>query len=366
MEKIPSYEPEPVKPSPKKLKKEKKGRGRWILLGILLILIFGGLGVWLGVNKGVSIRLVEFEKLKIQKATMQFELGEIDLAEGRLDVARKRFENVLELDGNFPGLREKLTELEVAKAMLATPTISVTSTATLAPTPDTQNQEQRFAQAQDYLKTGNWQAALDTLDVLRSTDLQYQSVAVDGMYYMAYRNRGVNKIISEGNLEGGIYDLALAAQYGPIDKEAGSYSQAAKYFQTGSAFWEVDWKQAAYYFSQVYASLPNLRDGSNFSATERYRLAAIGYGDDLMEEGKVCEAVDQYVIASGLGGNENFQATLAAAQLKCSPPTSTPQATSAVTETPGTVVNTEVVSATEAPTAEVTVETPAADAGSGE
>ena len=53
-----------------------------------------------------------------------------------------------------------------------------------------------------------------------------------------------------GKLEGGIYDLSLAEQYGPIDKEAAGYRQAAKYYLTASAFWKVDWPKAADYFSQ--------------------------------------------------------------------------------------------------------------------
>ena len=57
---------------------------------------------------------------------------------------------------------------------------------------------------------------------------------------------------------------------------------------------------------------------------ERYRMSAIGYGDQLMVELKYCEGYQQYAIAATLGGDTAFQATLSAAQLLCSPPTATP------------------------------------------
>ncbi len=344
METNPLDETKPVAVPPKtnkKIKKDKTPRGRWIFLGILIILVFVGVGIGLGIRQGVNLRITQYSKEVIQAATTQFKLGEVDLAAGRLESATKRFNYVVDIDPEFPGLMEKLAQIEVAKAMLATPTISVTSTPTLAPTPDLQSQEERLAQAKDYLRNGNWQAALDTLNVLRKEDINYHSVEVDGMYYLAYRNRGVDKILKEGKLEGGIYDLSLAEQYGPIDKEAASYSQAAKTYLTASAFWEVDWPKAAQYFSQVYASMPNLRDGSNWTAMERYRMSAIGYGDQLMLELKYCEGAEQYAIASTLGGDAVFQSTLTAAQLLCSPPTSTPLPAATLENTAEAPVSTE-------------------------
>ncbi|MBI9049241.1 MAG: hypothetical protein JEZ00_07470 [Anaerolineaceae bacterium] len=354
MDTIPNdKETQPVTVPPKKAKKEKKGRGLAIFLGVLIIILIAGVGVWFGYGEGIRNRLLAAEKLEIQQATTQFQLGVIDLAEGRLDTARKRFEHVLEIHPEYPGLTEKLAELEVAKARLATPTIAVTSTPTLEPTADLQNQEQRFAQAQEYLKGGNWQAAIETLNALRKVDIEYHAVEVDGMYYLAYRNRGVDKILLEGKLEGGIYDLALAEQYGPIDKEANAYRQAASYYLTGSGFWQVDWPQAVYYFSQVNSSMPNLRDGSNWTATERYRQSLIGYGDQLVNEEKYCDARDQYAIAATLGGDDSFYATATAVYLICSPPTSTPAPTTAATES--TPETTEEPPVTE-PTPTATIE----------
>jgi tetratricopeptide (TPR) repeat protein len=354
MDTNPNNETQPVNIPPKKEKKAgkaKKGRGLWIFLGILIILLIAAVGGYFGYGEGIRIRLLQSEKVEVLQATTQFQLGLIDLQEGRLDTAQKRFEYVLEIHPEYPGLLDKLAELEVAKAKLATPTPMMTATATLEPTQDLQNQEQRLAQAQDYLNSSNWQAAIDTLNALRTEDITYHAVEVDGMYYLAYRNRGVDKIVSQGKLEGGIYDFALAEQYGPIDKEAVAYRQAASYYLTGSGFWQVDWPQAVYYFSQVYASMPNMRDGSNYSAAERYRQSLIGYAEQLVNEGQYCEAEAQYAIAVAIAGNsESVYADATAVHLVCSPPTSTPAPATATSDVPVETTEETGESPTETPT----------------
>jgi len=42
------------------------------------------------------------------------------------------------------------------------------------------------------------------------------------MLFISLRQRGVDKIWKEGDLEGGIYDLALAARFAPLDVQASS------------------------------------------------------------------------------------------------------------------------------------------------
>ena len=154
METNPLDETKPVSVPPKsnkKIKKDKTPRGRWIFLGIIIILVFIGIGVGLGIRQGVNLRISQYSKEVIQAATTQFKLGEVDLAAGRLDSATKRFNYVVDIDPEFPGLMDKLAQIEVAKAMLATPTISFTATPTLVPTADLQNQEETFGASERLL-----------------------------------------------------------------------------------------------------------------------------------------------------------------------------------------------------------------------
>ena len=60
------------------------------------------------------------------------------------------------------------------------------------------------------------------------------------------------------DLEGGIYDLAIAAKFGPLDTEANSAREWARLYIVGLSFWEVHPEQAVFYFGQVASSAPYL------------------------------------------------------------------------------------------------------------
>jgi hypothetical protein len=137
----------------------------------------------------------------------------------------------------------------------------------------------------------------------------------------------VEKIWGEGNLEGGIYDLALAARFGPLDSQAYSARDLARLYLFGSSFWEVYPDQAVFYFSQVAAAAPGLRDASGWTASQRYREALIQYGDQLMTKESWCEAQKQYELALSMGADATLEEKTRNAILKCSPPTETPTST---------------------------------------
>jgi len=86
-----------------------------------------------------------------------------------------------------------------------------------------------------------------------------------------------------------------------------------------------------YYFGQVAAAAPGLRDASGWTASERYRASLIQYGDLLSSQNDWCMAQEQYEIAYSIGADATLQATIQEVTLKCSPPSPTPELT---TETP--------------------------------
>ena len=94
------------------------------------------------------------------------------------------------------------------------------------------------------------------------------------MLYVALRNRGVEKISKQADLEGGIYDLALAERFGPLDLDARGWREWSQWYIRGASFWEVDWAKSISYFSQVAPIAPNLRDASGWTASDRYRIAS--------------------------------------------------------------------------------------------
>lgn len=287
----------------------------WALMGVVALAIAALLSAVGGYGSGISLRKEAEATQKALVAQEQFQLGLQDMEAGRYDLARQRFEYVIRLDPNYPGVTEKLADVLLYLNTTATP--SPVPSPTPSPTPDLRTVQELFTQAQQHLANQEWSAAIDTLLSLRKADPNYQAVWVDDMLYVAFRSRGKDKILKEGDLEGGIYDLTMAEQFGPLDADSKSLQTWARLYITGASFWELDWAQAVYYFAQVAPAMPNLRDGSGWTATERYRLALIGYGNSLADQKEWCAAAEQFQAALSLGADTRAEEALNQALQKC-------------------------------------------------
>ncbi len=254
---------------------------RWILAGIFVFILIVALGGYLGLRDAQSTINAERTQQAAVEAVIQFRMGEDDLAALRCGTAIQRFQYVARVNPEYPGLQENLVAAQICSGGTATPTVAVAPTVT--PTPDNRQGEELYAEAQALLRSEDWNLLLDTLDSLRKNDPEFNAVEVDGMYYIALRNRGVDRILVQGDLEGGIFDLNRAEKYGPLDAEADAYRNWASWDITGLSFWEINWGQAVYYFNQVAVAAPNLWDGSYY-AQDRLATAQVGYAGELIEQ----------------------------------------------------------------------------------
>lgn len=343
-----SLSPEEVKsegqsPAPTAKPRERSRRMRLIFLAIAGLLLVAVLSAWGGYQSGISQRLDLEAAMIADAARQQYNLGLEDVEAGRYEVARQRFEYVINIDPGYPGVTEQLAQVLLAMNTTATPTPAPTPT--LTPTPDLRGEEkieELFLEARAFLLDRMWTEAIDTLLTLRKEAPDYQAVKVDGMLYTALRNRGVHRILNEGDLESGSYDLALAEGFGPIDVEADSYRQWAEWYGTGMSFWELDWGEASNYFGLLVQVAPNLRDASNITATERFRVSALHHADFLAANGHYCAAQEKYQAVLNLGANPLVEPTANWAGRLCAegesvteePPPQQPPAETA-TPTPG-------------------------------
>ena len=286
-----------------------------VLLSLAALLVIAGASAYGGYLSGIEQR-TSLEATQVHREVAeQFELGLQDVNSGRYEVARQRFEYVIQLDPGYPGVTDQLALVLLELNTTATPT--AVPTPTLTPTVDLRGAEELFSQAQVLLADERWSEAIETLLKLRKDEPSYQAVKVDSMLYVALRNRGVQRILAEADLEGGTYDLALAERFGPLDVEASNMRTWADLYVTGASFWELDWAQAVNFFGQLVPVAPNLRDSSNLTATERYRLATIKYGDFLAENGEWCDALAQYEAALTLGSDPEVESTAASVAREC-------------------------------------------------
>lgn len=294
----------------------------WALFSGGAILIISMLGALRGYQDGMNA-YKKWEASEItQRIQEQYQLGVQDFEAGRFDLARQRFEYVMAHAPGYPGVADKL--VEVIQILSATATFTpLPPTPSTTPTRDLRPVEELFSQAQSYFDNSDWNGVLETLVALRKEDIFYRVVEVDRLIFLSLRNRGINKIQLESNLEGGMYDLALAERFGPLDAEAVTYRNLARLYVIGSSFWEVHPEQAVYYFGQVASAAPYLRDASGWTARERYRAVLLQYGDQLVRNGDWCNAQTQYALATSIRTDLTIEVTATYVGVQCSPPTAT-------------------------------------------
>ncbi|MBN2044616.1 MAG: hypothetical protein JW757_06325 [Anaerolineales bacterium] len=297
LEEIITTEDEPLDEKPAK---EKRPIWRIVGFGILAIIVLGILGGLGGYFTAISDRETYADSVISTEIADQFLLGLIEFERGQFETARQRFEYILKIDPSNPAAREKLTEtLLKLNENDALPT--AIPTPTLTPTPDSRNQEELFDSALAFRDAKNWDALIETLDALRFQDPSFRAIEIDGLYYLAYRNRGMQRILVEGNLEGGIFDLNRAELFGLLDVEATNYRDWAKSYITGVSFWELDWDMVVKYFSPLAISAPYLSDSNYFTSQDRLATAQVEVNLADLETaryrysvGKWCEAYDLY------------------------------------------------------------------------
>jgi tetratricopeptide (TPR) repeat protein len=323
MQPIKEEDTQPLKPV------KKAPRWRSILLTILGVLILLALGGYGGYQNGIGIRKNAAAQVINTQLTEQFKLALVDEQFGRFDEARQRLEFIIQNNPGFPGAQN-----ELAKVLVQMQIPTSTPTPTLTPTPDMRGEQALFASAQQLITAGDWPNALAALDQLRKQDSTFNASQVDGMYYFALRNYGVDMILKQGNLEGGIYQLTLAERFAPLDRDASGLREGARAYIQASSFYGVDWKSAVDNFAPVANSWPSLWDGT-MTSSQRYYNSLMRYGDQLFSHQDYCGAVTEYQLAQAYGNldadaakgfNQSFQ--------QCYPATDTPGPTVVPTSTP--------------------------------
>jgi tetratricopeptide (TPR) repeat protein len=314
---------------------KKSSRWRSILIGVLGFLLLIGLGGFSGYSSGITVRKAAKDEIVSQQLSEQYTLALVDIEFGRYETAKERLQFIIENNSEYPGAKEKLTEVFVLSS-IPTPTTAPTLTAT----PDFTGAESAYQRAQQLILAQDWPGALTALDTIRKLDPTYKTAQVDGMYYFALRNNGYDLITKQGNLEGGIYYLTLAERFGPLDNTAVGLREGARMYITGASFWQLDWKQAVDYFAQVSAGWPSLWDGT-MTASDRYHFALMRYGDELFIQQSYCSASEQYTIAATFGALDQPAAGNADdAFIQCYPATPTLEAATVTLEVPPVVIDT--------------------------
>lgn len=346
-----------------------RGRGvPWRLILALLVaalfILFAAAGS--GFLAGTSQREAELAAQEEALLQEQFDRGVVDLEEGRLQVAKQRFEYILEVNPDYPGARDLLT---LAQQGLNEPTATPSPTATeviLTPTPtlSLQTLDGQLEAARAANEREAWDEAIELLLSLRRKDPEYRLDEVNSLLFAAYRNRGLAKIFRK-DLAQGIYDLSLASRIGTLDNQAQSWRRSASFYQYANSFIRLDWQEATSQFADLCSA-------GLWDSCFKYARSAREYGHLLLEDEEYCAAARQYQRSLDTRESDDLEPTATYAYESCltataTPPTATPTITATLTTvTPFTPTATSVPSdtpagptntpepATETPTVSVT------------
>ncbi len=299
-------------------KKFLERRSFWYLMTFLAFLLIVVLGAAFGVFQGIRDRVQLAEAQAAPRIQSQLDRARQDIEEGRYEVALGRLDWILDEmseylnDEELAEIGEVYSQTLLLLSQVGAPTPASSPTPIepeFTPTPDLRGVEDLYNTARQQFMDQLWDDAINTIIALREKDLYFRSIQVDGMLYVALRNRGLDKILIEGSLEPGIYDLTLAERFAPLDSRAEGLRTWTRFYLTGASYWGVDWEQVVFYFEQVYPHLPNLRDGTNMTATERFRIGAIEYGSQLAAIEEFCLAQEYFDRAFALAPDPEVQPT---------------------------------------------------------
>ena len=318
-------------------KPREKRRGRWILYGILAIIVLTVIGSTIGYGLAIQERQAAEQEQRYFLATTQYELALQDQRNGNLSMALNRIEYVMTIYPEFPGASDRLKEILWAIGTSSTPVPTAPSlVVTPEPTRDTRAVSELFQALKTQYNNEDWDTALQTVRSIRDADPTYEVVKVDGMYYGALRNAGIS-MIQKGNLETGLYYLALAETMAPIDTDAESYRVWSRMYLTGASWWGINWEKVTLYFSQLNDMVPSLIDSSGMTVRVRYTKALEAWGDQIAASGDYCSAVQKYEASLKVTYSKTMEDKLGAARASCetqTPVIETSQPTPAETVSP--------------------------------
>lgn len=316
----------------------KKKKNKWIWLGILVFIALIAAGVLFGYRDGVQRRIAKGNALLMEQISYQLEWTYKDIDSGRYENAKARLDYIIDKYPEFPGIADLMTQvMGHLNHPTATPTPQVVIATTepgVTLTPDLRGAEEKYAQLEQAIAKHEWDQAVQTVQSLKENNFDFRTIDVDGLYFIALRNRGIQRIWA-GELEQGMYDLTVAADLGALDSEAAGAENWASLYMTGASYWDVNWPGAVQIFEQLYAQMPYFSDSTGMTTSERYRVALYRLGDLYAAQGDFCTASSYYKKSLAVGINLDIQVTANAYAEACAKPPTTPEPPSGqITPTP--------------------------------
>jgi len=306
-----------------------------ILLGLAIVVLAAAAG-W---TEGQRVASTNATATYSADIANQLNLVNSDLAQGNLDMVAVRLQYLTTQTPAVPQVAEialTATAAYVNSQPTATPTPTttptvdpsslITPTEDIPPTIDPNAEQsaalaQRLARAQESVSLAKWDEAIEDLDIIISTDENFERTRVRNLMAQALNSKA-RALYQAGELGEAIYYTDWAEEYGTL-ADGLSYERyiANLYLSAKAAIGTSNAQSALSSLREIYNANPYYMNG------EVGRLLAqsyASYGDALLMSAP-CEAVNQYNAALNLANDGNWLAKRNTAQNYCDFGTPTPE-----------------------------------------
>lgn len=191
----------------------------------------------------------------------------------------------------------------------------------------------QFGQAEAAFKRGDYEQAIQEYEALQSTDYGFQRETVQDHLFLSYLQLGLAEEADAGSdsqqLQAALDKLEKALALRPDDSQAKGESQLLRLYISSLAEFEAGaWSQVIADLTPVYEARPDFAEGS---VAQRLYEAHVAWGDELVDEGQIEQALARYEEARLIKGVDasGLDQKIAVAQNMLVTPTPSPEPTQA-------------------------------------
>ncbi|MEQ8677700.1 MAG: hypothetical protein RLP44_04180 [Aggregatilineales bacterium] len=280
-------------------------------LGVAIVLMAGAAG-W---TSGVRVAQMDATATENRRIIVQFEQIPTDIAAGNQQVLAFRLDYLMGLTPAVSGI-EDIQRSATQLAINLQPTVTFTPSPTPTPTEtppevtaeatqdtsstvtDTESSvdsrydlEALLLEAQEQVDLGQYEEAVDTLDVIIAVDPNYRTEIIRGLMSRALRTQAANLYRSLEGVAEAIILTNRAEEFGPIgelDYErliGGLYLDAQRTIELGNYLSAIRSLERITTYQSTYQGI---------NITEQIFNQYVSYGDALVAGAQYCQAVAQF------------------------------------------------------------------------
>ena len=271
-----------------------------ISLSVITVLVVAlSLMAYAGYRVGTSQNRIVATTTMASEVALQYDLASKDIDMGQYALAVERLEFVVNTEPDYPGVTDLLDQTRGKVDPTAMPIIESTNVVIVRQ--DQMNSAERLKIIRISYANQEWQNVISNIDILKASSADYDHDVVDGILFVALRNRGIQRI-EIGDLELGMADLEHAEHITELDQVANQRRRWASLYQSASTFWNINWQIVVDNLYILHQIAPNFRDTSSKLWTAR-----ILYGETLLKEENYCLAEEQFAFALDLKQEESLK-----------------------------------------------------------